>query len=118
MRRRVLLLEKSLMKTLIILNPHAGSGRAGRLWSKIQQPLEDALGDLEVARTERPEDVARYVDKAHDDGLTRVIAIGGDGTNHALINELVRLYRRYPDDPPMTFGQLPIGTGQDWARAM
>lgn len=106
------------MKTLIILNPHAGSGRAGKLRTQIEPLLEAELGELEVAITESPQDVARHLEKAHADGFTRVIAIGGDGTNHALINELMRLNRRYPNDPPMTFGQLPIGTGQDWARAM
>ncbi|MEP7287099.1 MAG: diacylglycerol kinase family protein [Chloroflexota bacterium] len=106
------------MKTLIILNPHAGSGRAGKLWSKIEPLLWQELGELVVAVTQKPGDVAQHLEKAHDVGLTRVIAIGGDGTNHALINEMVRINRHYPDDPPMTFGNLPIGTGQDWSRSL
>src|SRR5947207_6621797 len=98
------------MTTLIILNPHAGSGRAGKLWTQIEPLLWKELGELVVAITERPQDVAQHLEKARDAGLTRVIAIGGDGTNHALVNELVRLNHRYPGEPPMTFGQLPIGT--------
>src|SRR5260370_20037690 len=105
-------------KTLIILNPHAGSGRAGKLWSKIEPLLWKELGELVVAVTEHPAEVAQHLEKARDAGLTRVIAIGGDGTNHALVNELIRLNRRYPGEPHMTFGSLPIGTGQDWARSM
>jgi len=106
------------MTTLIILNPHAGSGRAGKLWSKIEPLLWRELGELVVAVTQRPEDVAEHLDKARAAGLTRVIAIGGDGTNHALVNELVRINRAHPDEPRMTFGNLPIGTGRDWARAL
>jgi diacylglycerol kinase (ATP) len=106
------------MTTLIILNPHAGSGRAGKLWSKIEPLLWQELGELVIAVTQRPEEVAAHLDKARAAGLTRVIAIGGDGTNHALVNELIRLNRSDPSDPQMTFGSLPIGTGRDWARTL
>jgi YegS/Rv2252/BmrU family lipid kinase len=106
------------MSTLIILNPHAGGGRAGRLWGKIEPLLWEQLGKLVVAVTQRPEEVAGHLDKARAAGLTRVIAIGGDGTNHALVNELVRLNRENPGEPPMTFGSLPVGTGRDWARTV
>ncbi len=99
------------MKTLIILNPHAGSGRAGRLWSKIEPLLWQELGELVVAVTQRPEEIAPHLESARAAGLTRVIAIGGDGTNHSLVNELVRLNQRHP-------GSLPMGTGQDWARSL
>ena len=105
-------------RTLIILNPHAGSGRAGKVWGQIEPLLWKELGELTIAVTQRPQDVAEHLDKARAAGLTRVIAIGGDGTNHALINELVRLNNQDPDGPKMTFGNLPVGTGRDWARAL
>jgi YegS/Rv2252/BmrU family lipid kinase len=105
-------------KTLIVLNPHAGSGRAGKLWSQIEPLLWDALGELVIAVTQRPEDVAAHLDQARAAGLTRVIAIGGDGTNHALINALMHLNESDPTGPRMTFGCLPIGTGHDWARTL
>src|SRR5258706_11072891 len=106
------------MTTLIILNPHAGSGRAGKLWTEIEPLLWKELGELVVAVTQRPEDVAEHLDKARAAGLTRVIAIGGDGTNHALINALITLNREHPEGPKMTFGNLPLGTGRDWARTL
>src|SRR5689334_10231106 len=93
--------ETFFMKTLIILNPHAGSGRAGRLWSKIEPLLWKELGELVVAVTQRPDEIAPHLESARDAGLTRVIAIGGDGTNHTLINELVRLNERHPGEPLM-----------------
>lgn len=103
-------------RTLIVLNPHAGGGRAGKLWHRIEPLLWTALGELVIAVTQRPEEVAEHLDKAQAAGLTRVIAIGGDGTNHALINELLRLQTAHPETPPMAFGTLPVGTGRDWAR--
>lgn len=103
-------------KTLIILNPHAGGGRAGRLWQEVEPMLWNMLGELIVAVTERPQEVAGHLDKARAVGVNRVISIGGDGTNHALINALADLNARDPGGEPMIYGNLPIGTGRDWAR--
>lgn len=103
-------------KTLIILNPHASGGRAGAMWSELEPLLWEALGELVVAVTQRPEEVAEHLDKAYASGLTRVISVGGDGTNHALINALAALNERHPDGPKMVYGNLPVGTGRDWAR--
>lgn len=103
-------------KTLIILNPHAGSGRAGRVWTELEPLLWKNLGELVVAITQRVEEVAQHLDKAYASGLTRVISIGGDGTNHALVNALADLNARNPDGPQMVYGNLPIGSGRDWAR--
>jgi diacylglycerol kinase (ATP) len=103
-------------KTLIILNPHAGSGRAGRVWTEIEPLLWQLLGDLVVAITQNTGEVAQHLDKAYASGLTRFISIGGDGTNHALVNALADLNERNPDGPKMIYGNLPIGSGRDWAR--
>lgn len=104
-------------KTLIILNPHAGSGRAGKIWKELEPLLWDRLGELVVAITQHTEEVAQHLEQAYAAGLTRVISIGGDGTNHALVNALADLNERHPDDPKMIYGNLPIGSGRDWARA-
>lgn len=104
-------------KTLIILNPHAASGRAGRLWTQIEPILWHKLGELAVAVTQRPQEVAAHLENAYHSGLNRVISIGGDGTNHALVNALAALGAKYPDGEPLIYGMLPIGTGRDWARS-
>jgi diacylglycerol kinase (ATP) len=104
-------------KTLIVLNPHAGSGRAGKLWTQIEPILWEKLGELVLAVTQRPEEVAYHLDKAYASGLTRVISIGGDGTNHALVNAIAELSEQHPAGPPIIYGMLPMGTGQDWARS-
>ena len=103
-------------KTLIILNPNAGAGQAGRLWRKLEPLLWKSLGELVIAVTQQPQEVAQHLDKAYAAGLTRVIAIGGDGTNHALVNAIIKLNEANPADPPMIYGNVPVGTGRDWAR--
>jgi YegS/Rv2252/BmrU family lipid kinase len=103
-------------KTLVILNPYAGSGRAGRVWTELEPLLWEQLGELVVAITQHTNDVAQHLDKAYAIGIQRVIAIGGDGTNHTLINALAALNKQHPDGPQMIYGNLPIGSGRDWAR--
>ncbi|NDJ62517.1 MAG: YegS/Rv2252/BmrU family lipid kinase [Chloroflexi bacterium] len=105
-------------KTLIVLNPHAAGGAAGRVWHELEPLLWELLGDLVIAVTQHPQEVAAHLEHAYEAGLTRVISIGGDGTNHALINELVTINEQRPDRPPMVYGNLPIGTGSDWARGV
>jgi diacylglycerol kinase (ATP) len=104
-------------KTLIILNPHAASGRAGKLWTQVEPILWDKLGELAIVITHHPEEVAVHLERAYISGLNRVISIGGDGTNHALVNALAALSAKYPDGEPIIYGMLPIGTGRDWARS-
>lgn len=104
-------------QTLVILNPHAAGGRAGTVWREIEPLLWERLGELVIAVTQRPEEVAPHLDAAYDAGIRRVIAIGGDGTNHALVNALADMNQRRASDP-MVYGNLPIGTGRDWARGV
>ncbi len=104
-------------KTLIVLNPHAADGQAGKLWHKIEPLLWKRLGDLVIAVTQHPQEVAQHIDQAYQSGLTRVISIGGDGTNHTLVNALADLNARHPE-ANMVYGMLPVGTGRDWARTI
>lgn len=104
--------------TLIVLNPHAAGGRAGRLWRDLEPYLWVELGELVVAITQRPEEVAGYLEEARAVGITRVVAIGGDGTNHALVNALLAHNAAHSGEPPMVYGNLPVGTGRDWARGI
>jgi diacylglycerol kinase (ATP) len=105
-------------KTLVVLNPHAAGGRAGHIWIKLEPLLWKSLGELVVAVTQRPEDVAEHLDKAYEAGLTRVISIGGDGTNNVLVNAIVNHNDRHPGQPPMVYGNVPVGTGRDFARCI
>ena len=98
----------------MILNPNAGSGRAGRIWERIQPLMVTTLGEIEVAITQNIQDVHGAVAKAHGAGIRQVIAIGGDGTSNVVINALLNL----PTTEKFTFGQIPLGTGQDFARTM
>lgn len=102
----------------IILNEHAGSGRAKVLWPEIKQQLDDAQVSYRLAISEYAnhaillsEQFAKQLpDEPHQDWV--VLAVGGDGTLHEAINGLTKQPRHYPI--PVTY--LPIGSGNDFAR--
>ncbi len=101
------------MNTLIILNPHSGGGRAGKIFHRIEPQLTRSLGDHLIAVTHSTESIPRYLQFAAKAGITRIIALGGDGTNFSVLNALA-------DHPElkMEFGTVPMGTGRDWARSL
>jgi len=104
---------KSQTRTLIIINPNAGGGRARRVFHEIEDRLANEFGELLVAITEKPEDVAGHLDAAPGAGINQVLGVGGDGTNHVVLNALAE--RR---DLEMPYGNVPVGTGSDWSRAL
>ena len=99
------------MPTLLILNPHAAGGRAGQVFQQVEGQLLATLGEFVVAVTQTPDELEQHLDSAAASGIDRIIAVGGDGTNHAVLNALAAR-----PDLDFTFGSLPVGTGRDWAR--
>ncbi len=103
---------------LIMLNPHAGSGKASHVWDQLRPLLRERLGDLSAVTTHHPHDIEPHLRAAAEQGIDRVIAIGGDGTNHSVINEIIHLNQRQAHLPIRSYGNVPIGTGRDWARGL
>jgi diacylglycerol kinase (ATP) len=101
------------MKTLVIVNPRASAGKAVRHYRELAPELGKAFGECEVVLTQTIEEVHRAVERVAMGGPWRVLAVGGDGTNHVVINALAQHL-----DADVVFGSLPVGTGQDWARTL
>ena len=100
-------------QTLIIVNPHAAGGRGQEIFQKIERKLEKAFGELMVAVTQKPDDVAQHLDAAAKADIKRLIAIGGDGTNHVVLNALAKR-----PELKIVFGSIPVGTGRDFSRLL
>jgi len=105
------------MKTLFVLNPHAGNGSARHIWTHVETLLKTSIEDYAVVVTETIEAIAPLLHEAVSSGAQRIIAIGGDGTNHSVINEVLRINAEQPGSP-LEYGNVPIGTGRDWARGL
>ena len=97
---------------LVIYNPVAGRGRVKKHWPEVQQGLIDAGIEFDVAATSAPLDAVRLAEKAATKYST-VIAVGGDGTVHEVVNGLLRASN---EGETITLGVVPLGNGDDFAK--
>jgi len=93
-----------------VLNPAAGGG-VDRPW--LESALARVLGDgrVRVAATQQAGDAERLALEAVRDGATALIAAGGDGTLHGVVNGLALA------DGEVPVGVLPLGTANDFVRS-
>ena len=92
----------------VILNPIAGRGYGGRAEPEIRRLLEARGVDFDLVLTEGLGHAVELAERAVRDGFEIVVAAGGDGTVHEVVNGLVG------SDTAM--GVLPVGTGNVWAK--
>ena len=101
------------MTVHILLNPVSGEGRARRRWRELEPAARAIFPDLEVHESKAPGDLRRIAAALrHHDGL--VVAAGGDGTSHEVLNGLLEA----GPAATATIGWIPIGSGNDLARTM
>jgi YegS/Rv2252/BmrU family lipid kinase len=93
----------------VIVNPSAGGGRARGFWRRCA--IACAGLAFEVVETSRRGDAADYAAAAGD---RLVVAVGGDGTAHEVVNGLLRR----PAARPPRVGFLQRGTGADLRRSI
>ena len=96
------------MKQLLIVNPTAGGGRAGRRWSELGPRVGERA---EVLLAPSAEATREGITRALQSGFRRVIAFGGDGTANLVISSLLAAGRG-----DVEVGIVPAGTASDFAR--
>lgn len=97
---------------LLIFNPAADRGRSGQKASDLRAIVEK-MGGARWAGTEYPGHAAELAENAAKEGVDSVVALGGDGTAHEVINGLMRV----PEAQRPALGVVPIGSGNDFAYA-
>jgi diacylglycerol kinase (ATP) len=95
---------------LAIVNPTAGGGRAGRRWQELARALRARGVLFDAITTVAAGDATAQARKAHGD-FDGLIAVGGDGTVHEVVNGLS--LERSP-----VLAVAPYGTGNDFARGL
>lgn len=103
----------SLNKTLAIYNPISGRGRAAKLWPQVDAELRSRGIEFDVAPTERPLHAVELASHARERGYDRIIAAGGDGLLHEVINGMMLVDDRTPTLP---IGIIPLGSGNDFNK--
>lgn len=93
----------------LIFNQHADNGRGWRVASSLQATIEQ-MGGAEWTGTEYPTHATKLAEEAARQGVDVVVAVGGDGTVHEIVNGLMQVT---PDQRPM-LAAVPIGSGNDF----
>jgi YegS/Rv2252/BmrU family lipid kinase len=101
---------------LAIVNPASGGARAARRWPQVEQALARAGVSFETARTSARGEGRAIAEDAVRAGRRRLLAVGGDGSVHDVLNGIMAV-ERAPDDL-VTLAPIPVGTGNDWARSL
>ncbi len=96
-----------------IVNPAAASGRSLRTWQAVDSRLRSVGIVSDVWFTREPGDGTARARDALDAGHTTLLAVGGDGTLHEVVNALWQQGRVRSD---IRVGVVPAGTGMDFAR--
>ncbi len=93
----------------LIFNPHADGGRGWRVAGSLQATIEH-FGGAEWTGTEYPTHASELAAQAAREGFDVVVAVGGDGTVHEVVNGLMQVTA---GERPI-LAAVPIGSGNDF----
>ncbi|HZP89759.1 MAG TPA: diacylglycerol kinase family protein [Actinomycetota bacterium] len=98
----------------VIVNPHAGKRRVGEEIPELERTLQARGLAYRLLRTEGPGDATRFAREALRDGGRFLVAVGGDGTVHEVVNGMLEDGR--PVAPDAVLGVVAAGSGCDLVR--
>ncbi|MCL4273726.1 MAG: diacylglycerol kinase family lipid kinase [Anaerolineales bacterium] len=101
-------------KVKLILNPMADMGRAWKTANDLRPIAQEFQGDLTWSGTVYPTHAVELARQAAEEGCDLVIAMGGDGTVHEVMNGLMQV----PAEKRPVMGVVPIGSGNDFAYSI
>jgi YegS/Rv2252/BmrU family lipid kinase len=99
------------VKCLVIVNPAAGRGRARARWGGQARRLKDSGVVFDEAVTTRPWEASEIAEREAGN-YERIVAAGGDGTVHEVVNGLMRAGGK------AALGVIPLGSGDDFAKLL
>jgi YegS/Rv2252/BmrU family lipid kinase len=94
---------------LFIANPAANRGASREIQQKISHLVQNA--GAHWIETRYPRHALEMARQAYFEGMKAVVAIGGDGTVHEVVNGLMHS----PAELRPSLGVIPSGTGNDFA---
>jgi len=102
------------MKAKLIVNPVSGTDAAPDVLTAINRQLRERVGQLDIVITTAEGDATQAAEQAVRDGYDHLFIGGGDGTLNEVLNGVARL----DGLSQVTFGVIPLGTGNDFATAL
>ncbi len=99
---------------MVIVNPKAGSGRGLKDWPIISNQMYNSNLKFTCLFTEHKYHAIELTVKAINDGFRNIVAIGGDGTIHEVVNGI--FIQKTVPTTDIHLAVIPAGTGNDWIR--
>ena len=100
----------SVARVVVVANPTAGRGKAGKLIGKVDASLDALRVEHEIRVTGSAADMEDTARRVAQEGADIVAVLGGDGTVSCAANGLI--------GSRTALAVLPAGTGDDFATAM
>ncbi|QHE53307.1 diacylglycerol kinase family protein [Pontibacillus sp. HMF3514] len=97
---------------ILIVNPEAGNGRSLKVLKKLQKDPLFKQKDCRSFFTKyegHAEELVKHVLEIYNEKVKCIIAVGGDGTMHEVVNGLKNI-------PSVPIAYIPAGSGNDFAR--
>ncbi len=94
-----------------IVYDNAGKGKGSKAAAAISAKLSELGIPFAFHHTEKPKHATEIARNLCEKGAQNIIAVGGDGTVHEVLNGLTNLSE-------ITFGIIPAGTGNDFAEVL
>ncbi|MGF7141120.1 diacylglycerol/lipid kinase family protein [Roseimarinus sediminis] len=101
-------------KWLVVLNPNAGGQQAQSIWPSIKKELKKQDFLFDTVKTRYAGHAVDLVQKNIEKGYRKIIAIGGDGTLHEVVNGIMQQKELPPTE--ILLGMISVGTGNDWIK--
>ena len=98
----------------LICNVRSGRGGVGKSLPEVERLLTERGLEYEVFRTERRWHARDLARKALDSGSRFVVAMGGDGTVHEVVNGMLEDDK--PVVPDAVLGVIAAGSGSDFIK--
>jgi diacylglycerol kinase (ATP) len=99
---------------LFVVNPAAGNGAGEEAWGLIEKSLKESNTPYVAEFPTSIETASRVIRLRTTEALHGVVAVGGDGTLHGVVNGVMSITQAGGGHLPI--GIIPIGIQNDFAR--
>ncbi len=100
---------------VLIANLQAGRGKVAAALPGVERVLREAGLDYRIVRTTHPGHATEAARAALRDGERFLVAVGGDGTVHEVVNGMIEAGR--PVAPDAVLGVVAAGSGCDFVKS-
>jgi diacylglycerol kinase (ATP) len=99
---------------VLIANPRSGNGQVGRELPEVERQLRAHKLGYRITETERPGHATELARAALQAGERFIVAVGGDGTVHEIVNGMLEDDRPIAEDAVL--GVVAAGSGSDFVK--